>query len=199
MLVHVHTYLFLKISHLIFFVFFPLQGNNMPTIVVRLSAYPDNISRLLFTFDRRRAYVRGVSLSYLWLRLVSCKKRRQWCELASSRIHTSYRPCHQRLMARKAQRGCRRRGSRFVPSGWLYCCSSRNIKPHERGEGWLRPLHAPTIYNPSPCIAASRRPEHKRDTELLLVRSYEGGNGWETETEGRWKTRVLMLCVANDA
>lgn len=104
-----------------------------------------SVSRQYFTlvFDKRRRRQQceraRVSFSYLWLRLVSCKKQWQWRELASSRIHTSYRLYHQRLMARKARRGCRRRGGRFVPSGWLYCCSARNIKPHERGVGWLRP------------------------------------------------------------
>jgi len=31
--------------------------------------------------------------------------------------YAAYRLYHQRLMARKARRGCRRRGGRFVPSG----------------------------------------------------------------------------------
>lgn len=120
-------------------IFFLQQRNNASTIIVyreQLLVYPNNISRLLLGFDRQWHTNDAVmNLSYLWLRLVSCKKRRQWRELASSRIHTSYRLYHQRLMARKARWGCRRRGSRFVPSGWLYCCSARNIKPHEQGGG----------------------------------------------------------------
>ena len=125
-------------------VFFLLQRNNASTTtyrrlsrtIVSLSGqYLALATRLRQAAAATNCARGGVSPSYLWLRLVSCKKRRQWRELASSHIHTSYRLYHQRLMARKARRGCRRRGVAALCHQGDYIAARRETSSHMSGGG----------------------------------------------------------------